>query len=70
MKFILDYSHEKYGKRQFFYEADIRNAGSNKLLAKLSDDYDIEELEVEELVTDSGKELKLRGNILKRKNVR
>ena len=68
LKFILDYANEKYGKKQFFYEADTRNAGSNKLLAKLSRDYDIEEFQVEELVTDSGKELKLRGNELKRKN--
>ena len=37
-------------------------------MAKLSRDYDIEEFQVEELVTDSGKELKLRGNELKRKN--
>ncbi|WP_051151074.1 GNAT family N-acetyltransferase [Butyrivibrio sp. VCB2006] len=67
LNFILDYAHEKYGKSQFFYEADIRNAGSNKLLEKLSSDYDIEEFEVEDLVTDSGKELKLKGNELRRK---
>ena len=67
LNFILDYVNEKYGKRQFFYEADVRNIGSNKLLAKLSGDYDIKELQVEELVTDSGKRLKLRGNELKRK---
>jgi RimJ/RimL family protein N-acetyltransferase len=67
LNFILDYAHEKYGKKEFFYEADVRNIGSNKLLTKLSGDYDIEELEVEELVTDSGKELELKGNVLKRK---
>lgn len=67
LNFILDYVNEKYGKRQFFYEADVRNIGSNMLLAKLSGEYDIKELQVEELVTDSGKRLKLRGNELKRK---
>ncbi|RKM59309.1 N-acetyltransferase [Butyrivibrio sp. CB08] len=64
LNYVLDLAREKYGKRKFFYEADIRNEGSNKLLGKLSGNYEITRLETEELVTDSGKELKLRGNIL------
>ena len=67
LKYILDYAYERYGKIEFFYEADVRNIGSNKLLAKLSDGYEIETLETEEFVTDSGKELKLQGNVLRRK---
>ena len=67
LKYTLDQAYEKYGKTEFFYEADIRNEGSNKLLKKFSDSYEITELEPEELVTDSGKELKLRGNVLKRR---
>ena len=69
LKYILDYAHRKYGKTEFFYEADVRNAGSNKLLSKLADDYEIEALDTEELVTDSGKELKLQGNRLTRKEI-
>ena len=68
LKFLLDYAYEKYGKTDFFYEADVRNVGSNRLLAKLSTGYEVKALEVEELVTDSGKELKLQGNELKRRN--
>ncbi len=62
-------SVEMHGKTEFFYEADVRNIGSNKLLAKLSDGYEIKALDIDELVTDSGKELKLQGNELKRKGV-
>ena len=67
LKFILDYAYEKYGKTEFFYEADVRNVGSNKLLSKLSAGYDMKALDVEELVTDSGKELRLQGNVLRRR---
>ena len=67
--FMLDYAHREYGKTKFFYEADVRNIGSNKLLNKLSAGYDITPLEVEEIVTDSGKELNLQGHELKRKDV-
>ena len=70
LKCILDHAYEKYGKTEFFYEADVRNLGSNKLLSKLSDDYTIKALETENLVTDSGKELKLQGNELRRKGVK
>ena len=67
LKYILDYAHRKYGKTEFFYEADVRNTGSNKLLSKFADSYVIETLDIEELVTDSGKELKLKGSRLTRK---
>jgi RimJ/RimL family protein N-acetyltransferase len=69
LKYILDYTNRKYGKTEFFYEADVRNAGSNKLLSKFADSYEIEALDTEELVTDSGKDLKLRGNRLTRKGI-
>ena len=64
---VLDYVYTEYNKEVFFYEADVRNEGSNKLLNKLSEKFDIIEQGVEELVTDSGKELQLKGNVLKRK---
>ncbi len=67
LKALLDKAKAEYGKTEFFYEADIRNEGSNGLLKKLEGDYEITPLEVEEMVTDSGKELKLKGNILKAK---
>ncbi len=69
LKYILDYANRKYGKTEFFYEADVRNAGSNKLLGKFAESYVIEALDIEELVTDSGKELKLQGNRLTRKEI-
>ena len=69
LKYILDYAHRKYGKTEFFYEADVRNAGSNKLLSKFAGSYEIDALDTEELVTDSGKELKLQGNRLTRKGI-
>ena len=56
-----------YGKTAFYYEADIRNAGSMKLLRKFSDEYEIIEQGFERLTTDSGKDLELRGYILKAK---
>ena len=67
--FMLDYAHWKYGKTKFFYEADVRNVGSNKLLNKLLENYEITDFDAEELVTDSGKELNLQGHELKRKDV-
>ncbi len=68
LNFMLDYAHREYGKTKFFYEADVRNAGSNKLLNKLSEDYEITDFDSEELETDSGKELNLQGHELKRKD--
>ena len=64
---VLEYVVENNDKKEFFYEADIRNVGSTKLLNKFSDCYEIDNLGVEELVTDSGKELQLQGSILKAK---
>ena len=52
-------AREKYGKTAFFYEADVRNAGSMKLLRKFESGYDILDRGVEKLTTDSGKELEL-----------
>ena len=62
---FLDYVHSKYGKIQFYYEADIRNAGSIKLLHKFNAKYDIVEKNLEELTTNSGKKLKLQGYVLR-----
>lgn len=52
---VLDYARSKYGKSQFFYEADIRNEASIKLLHKFEGSYEIIEQEPEILTTDSGK---------------
>ena len=63
----LNYTSSKYGKYEFFYEADIRNEASIKLLHKFENDYEIIEQEPERLTTDSGKELELQGHIIKAK---
>lgn len=63
----LNYTSSKYGKHEFFYEADIRNEASIKLLHKFENDYEIIEQQPERLTTDSGKELKLQGHIIKAK---
>lgn len=63
----LDYVYSRYGKDKFFYEADIRNEASIKLLHKLEGEYEIIEQEIEEVTTDSGKTLKLQGHIIKLK---
>ncbi len=62
---VLDYVRSKYDKKVFFYEADIRNKASMKLLHKLESDYEIIKHEFEAVTTDSGKELELQGYILK-----
>ncbi len=62
---ILNYARSNYHKTGFYYEADIRNIGSLKLLQKFEDKYEIIKQELEEAVTDSGKELKLQGYVLK-----
>ena len=64
LKAALDIVKSKYGKTEFFYEADTRNVGSRKLLDKFKDEYDIEAQAAEALTTDSGKELELQGFIL------
>lgn len=67
LKEVLNYVREKYGKLSFFYEADIRNIASTKLLQKFENQYEIIEQGVEKLTTDSGKALELQGYILKDK---
>ncbi|MCH5286913.1 MAG: GNAT family N-acetyltransferase [Christensenellaceae bacterium] len=64
---VLEHVRSSYGKTAFYYEADIRNAGSMKLLRKFSDEYEIIEQGFERLTTDSGKDLELQGYILKAK---
>ncbi len=62
---LLEYVRAKFNKTAFYYEADIRNTGSIKLLRKFEDKYEIIEQEIEKLTTDSGKYLELQGYILK-----
>ena len=62
---VLSYARAEYGKRTFFYEADVRNEASIQLLHKLESGYDVVEQEPEDCVTDSGKALRLRGSLLK-----
>ncbi len=64
----LDYAKRKYEKTAFYYEADVRNIGSMKLLRKFEDSFKIIEREVENLTTESGKELKLQGFVLQAKS--
>ncbi len=65
LKATLDFVREHHGKKEFFYEADVRNAGSMKLLGKFENEYEIIERELEKLKTDSGKELELKGFIMR-----
>jgi len=67
LKAALDIAGTKYGKKEFFYEADVRNIGSMKLLHKFENEYEIIEQDVEKLTTDSGKKLELQGFIMKEK---
>ncbi len=62
---VLNYVSAKYGKDSFFYEADIRNIASTKLLHKFENQYEIMEQGFEKSTTDSGKMLELQGYILK-----
>ena len=64
---VLDYVREKYNKTNFYYEADVRNVGSMKLLRKFDEEYEIIGQGTEKLTTDSGKELELQGFILRAK---
>lgn len=64
---VLNYVGAKFGKDSFFYEADIRNIASTKLLRKFKNQYEIIEQEFEKLTTDSGKVLELQGYVLKAK---
>ena len=65
LNLVLDYVRSKYDKAEFYYEADIRNTGSMKLLLKFDVKYEIIEQGFESLTTDSGKNLELQGYILK-----
>ncbi len=62
---VLEYVQTKYNKSAFYYEADIRNIGSLKLLSKFNGKYEIIEQGLEKITTDSGKYLELQGYILK-----
>ena len=64
---VINHTCSNYHKTKFYYEADIRNIGSMKLLQKFGDKYEIIKQELEEVVTESGKELKLQGYVLKMK---
>ena len=64
---LLDYVRSKYNKAEFYYEADIRNTGSIKLLHKFDEKFEIIEQGLERLTTDSGKNLELQGYILRAK---
>ncbi len=64
---LLEYAYSNYHKTEFYYEVDIRNTGSVKLLQKFGDKYEIIKQGLDEFVTGSGKELKLQGYVLKRK---
>ena len=66
LRAVLDYAYSEYGRNEFFYEADVRNEPSNRLLRRLENEYRITDLETEEMITDSGKELRLQGHILTR----
>lgn len=65
LSLVLDYVCLKLDKTEFYYEADIRNTGSIKLLHKFDGKYEIIEQGLEKLTTDSGKKLELQGYILK-----
>ena len=67
LKELLKYAARTYDKKKFYYEADIRNEGSMKLLSRFGTDYDIIECDLQEIVTDSGKNLKLQGYVIAEK---
>lgn len=54
---VLEYVHTKYGIKHFFYEADVRNIASIKLLEK----YTYKQGNVECFDTETGKHLELQG---------
>lgn len=66
---VLEYVVENNDKKEFFYEADVRNSASTKLLHKFMSKYDITDEGVERFITDSGKELEMQAHILKRNPV-
>ena len=64
---VLDYLQASYDKAEFYYEADIRNTGSIRLLRKFGNKYEILEDGFQSLTTASGKRLELQGYVLKTK---
>lgn len=64
---VLDHVRTEYHKDEFYYEADVRNAASIRLLRKFADKYEILEQTPERVTTDAGKALELQGYILKAK---
>ena len=65
---VLDDVRSRYGKAEFYYEADVRNTGSIRLLRKLEGTYGMVEHGVEKVVTDTGKYLELQGFTLQAKS--
>ena len=74
---VINYTAEKYGKRRFFYEADLRNEGSQRLLKKLAGEgscgedvgdvsrkFTCEPMNVDRFTTESGKYLELQGHMI------
>lgn len=57
---VLDYVAREYKRNRFFYEADVRNAGSRELLKKFKH----EDGEIDKFTTESGKYLELMGAII------
>ncbi|WP_051207699.1 GNAT family N-acetyltransferase [Butyrivibrio sp. AE3006] len=57
---VLDYTCKEYKKNRFFYEADVRNTGSQELLRKFKH----EDKGVDKFTTESGKYLELMGSIV------
>ena len=62
---VLDHVRSVWHKDQFYYEADVRNAASIRLLHKFAEKYEIVGQGLERLTTDSGKALELQGYVLK-----
>ena len=67
LNMVLNYVYSTHHKKNFYYEADMRDIGGLKLLQKIGEKYEIIKQELEEVVTESGKELKLQGYVLKHK---
>ena len=57
---VLDYVNKEYKKNRFFYEADVRNTGSQELLNKFKH----EDGEIDKFTTESGKYLELMGAMI------
>ncbi|WP_051209412.1 GNAT family N-acetyltransferase [Butyrivibrio sp. WCD3002] len=57
---VLDYTNKEYKKNRFFYEADVRNTGSQELLRKFKH----EDKGIDKFTTESGKYLELMGSIV------